>query len=113
MRRWILLLVGVASVGGLGFLLWPSPPGPPYAAARRVIDQHCIGCHAEQPSIPAFPLPPKDIKFDTAEQMRLHATLIYKTVLETRTMPLLNKTGMTEEERALLGAWVRAGAKPR
>jgi uncharacterized membrane protein len=27
-----------------------------------------------------------------------------------RTMPLLNKSDMTDDERALLGAWVDAGA---
>lgn len=109
----ILILIGVGTVVVAALVLWPSPPGPPYAAARSVIDRHCLGCHSEHPSIPAFPLPPKNITFDTAEEMGVHAALIRKTVLETRTMPLVNKTGMTEEERALLAAWVQAGAKFR
>jgi uncharacterized membrane protein len=111
-RRLILSLVVVGTLGG-AFVLWPSPPGPPYAAARAVVDRHCLGCHSEHPSIPAFPLPPKDVKLDTAEEMRTHAALIRKTVIETRTMPLVNKTEMTEEERALLAAWVQAGARLR
>jgi uncharacterized membrane protein len=110
--RLVLIVVGVAALAVAGMCrFWPSRPGPPYAAARSVVDRHCIGCHSEHPTVAAFPLAPKDIKFDTAEEMRHYAALIQKTVLLTRTMPLVNKTGMTEEERALLGAWIQAGAK--
>jgi uncharacterized membrane protein len=33
--------------------------------------------------------------------------------VETRTMPPANKTGMTDEERALLARWIQAGAPLR
>ena len=37
---------------------------------------------------------------------------VYQQVVVTRIMPLGNTTGMTDEERAVIAAWVRAGAKP-
>ena len=92
----------------LFFFACSSPAGPPYALARALVDRHCIGCHSEHNTIAAFPLAPKEIELDTAEEMHRHAALIRKTVLETRTMPLLNKTEMTEQERALLGAWAKS-----
>ena len=33
--------------------------------------------------------------------------------VETKTMPLANKTGMTDAERDLLGRWINAGARLR
>ena len=34
--------------------------------ARRVVDQHCIGCHSETPTVPAFPIAPGGVVFDSA-----------------------------------------------
>jgi uncharacterized membrane protein len=75
-----------------------------------VVDRHCISCHSEQPTIPAFPIAPDGFAFDTAEQMRRHAERIKARTLD-KTMPLLNKTGMTDEEREILRRWIDAGAK--
>jgi uncharacterized membrane protein len=76
-----------------------------------VVDRHCLGCHSEQPTVPAFPIAPDGFSFDTAEQMRLHAARIKQRSVVDRTMPLLNKTGMTDAERETLRSWVDAGAK--
>ena len=84
-----------------------------YAEARAVVDRHCITCHSDQPTIPAFPIAPNGLALDTAEQMRLAAERIkLRTVLD-KTMPLLNKSGMTEAERETLRRWIDAGAKTR
>ena len=45
------------------------------------------------------------------ERIRSLAPRIMVRAVVTRTMPLGNLTGMTEEERALLGAWVAQGAR--
>ncbi len=39
------------------------------------------------------------------------AARIRERAVETKTMPFLNKTGMTETERAELGAWIAQGAR--
>ena len=48
---------------------------------------------------------------DTAEQMQQHAPRIEARVVVERTMPLANIAGMTDEERRVLGRWVKNGAR--
>jgi uncharacterized membrane protein len=48
---------------------------------------------------------------DTAEQMKQYAPRIQARVAVERTMPLANMSGMTDEERWVLGRWVETGAK--
>jgi uncharacterized membrane protein len=84
--------------------------GPTYSAARAVVDRHCVACHSEQPTVPAFPIAAGGLILDTAELMQQHATRIKVRVVHQRDMPLLNKSEMTDAERAVLGAWVDSGA---
>jgi uncharacterized membrane protein len=84
--------------------------GPPYGAVRPVVDRHCVGCHSERPTVPAFPIAAGGLALDTAEQMQRYAERIKERVVRQRNMPLLNKTEMTDGERALLGAWIESGA---
>jgi len=84
--------------------------GPPYSAARVVVERHCVGCHSQRPTVPAFPVAPGGLVLDTSELMQMHAARIKLRVVQKRDMPLLNKSEMTEDERALLGAWVDSGA---
>jgi uncharacterized membrane protein len=86
-------------------------PAASYAEARAIIDRHCVPCHSERPTILAFPIAPNGLELDTAEQMQRHAKLIKRRAVDDRSMPLLNKTGMTEKERGNLASWIAAGAK--
>ena len=88
----------------------PSGEDIAFAQVRSVIDARCIVCHAARPSFEGFDVAPKNIRFDTPEEIRKHAQAIKKTAVDTDTMPLGNVTEITDEERALLGAWIRAGA---
>jgi uncharacterized membrane protein len=76
-----------------------------------VVDNHCVSCHSEEPTIPAFPIAPAGVALDTAAQMQRYAERIKVRTALDRTMPLLNKTQMTEHERYVLAAWVEGGAK--
>jgi uncharacterized membrane protein len=82
-----------------------------YAEARAIVDRHCIACHAAHPTHRAFPAAPNGAMFDTAEGLQKFAPKIYERAVATPSMPLANETGMTEAERARLGAWIKAGAK--
>jgi uncharacterized membrane protein len=84
--------------------------GPPYSAARAIVERHCVGCHSERPTAHAFPIAAGGLALDTVELMQRHAARIKIRVVQQHNMPLLNKSGMTDEERALLGAWVDSGA---
>ena len=82
-----------------------------YAQARTVVNRRCIECHSEQPTNRAFPIAPKGVMLDTAQQMKQYARRIEARVAVERTMPLANMSGMTDEERWVLGRWVETGAK--
>jgi uncharacterized membrane protein len=53
----------------------------------------------------------KNVRLDSADGIRLNAQNLYVQVNVTRQMPMNNATGLTEEERALIGRWYLAGAK--
>ena len=76
-----------------------------------ITDAHCVSCHAQQPTHPAFKAAPKNIVLETTDDLRRYADLVDLHSVRTRTMPLGNLTGMTDEERARLGAWLAAQAQ--
>ncbi len=81
-----------------------------FAEVQAVIAQRCSACHAANPTDENFVEPPAGVVFDTAALIRLNAQRINAQAVLTQTMPLGNLTEMTEDERDLLGRWVRAGA---
>jgi uncharacterized membrane protein len=86
---------------------------PTFAAVRAVVVQRCLPCHSRFPSDPTFGAAPAGVAFDTPESIAGLAERIRVRAVETRTMPLANKTGMTAAERALLARWIAAGAPLR
>jgi uncharacterized membrane protein len=111
-------LVGVAVLVGVIAWLKPAPqvgasatasgaaPATPvtYAQIKPVLSQHCVQCHGEQVQM-------KNVRVDSPEQVQRHAQAIYQQVVVSKLMPMNNATGITEEERSLIGRWFMAGAK--
>jgi uncharacterized membrane protein len=87
-----------------------QPDGASYAAAHDVVKRHCLSCHSQRNSEVAFPLAPGGVVFDSPADMHRFAVRIKVRAAVERTMPLLNKTGMTDGERELLRRWVEQGA---
>jgi uncharacterized membrane protein len=83
---------------------------PPFHTVRAVIAQRCQPCHSQYQSDRTFGPAPGGVTFDTPESIARFAPRIRVRAVETKTMPLANKTGMTDEERALLARWIAAGA---
>ncbi|MGE0348790.1 urate hydroxylase PuuD [Hydrogenophaga sp.] len=75
-----------------------------YAQLKPVLEQRCVMCHGEA-------LQSKNVRLDTPEGLAQHAQAVYQQVVVTRLMPMNNATGLTEEERALIGQWFKGGAK--
>lgn len=107
----------VASVAGLFVLTKPAAEakGPPMAKveftrAYEIIGQRCIPCHSEKPTDELFKAPPNGVKLDSPEQIKLLARRIKERSYTLKTMPLANRTNMTDQERAELAAWVDQGA---
>jgi len=73
--------------------------------AQKIVEARCIACHAPKPTFPGIVETPKGILLDTPERIRAMATQIHQQAVVARAMPPGNLTGMTEEERQLLGRW--------
>ncbi|MFD0668884.1 urate hydroxylase PuuD [Ramlibacter sp. MAHUQ-53] len=107
-------VVGVAVI--LGALMWMMPAAQParpaaaaapaadFAAVQKVLEQRCYLCHGAQVQM-------KNVRLDSPEAVKQNAQAVYQQVVVTRLMPMNNSTNITEDERALVGAWFQAGAK--
>ena len=82
-----------------------------FARAQEIIVQRCLSCHSSHPTDAMFPVAPVGVLFDTPERIAAMAPRILERAIITRTMPFLNRTQMTEQERADLSAWIKNGAK--
>ncbi len=82
-----------------------------FVAARDVIQRRCIQCHSTHPTDTQFTVAPAGVMFDQPEVIQRMAARIKERAVVSKTMPFGNKTNMTEDERALLGAWIDQGAK--
>jgi uncharacterized membrane protein len=83
------------------------------AAAHGVILSRCSMCHMDEPVWPGIRAAPKGVLLDGPVNIQRHAHLIDINAARSRAMPPGNITEMTDQERALLAAWIAAGAPPR
>jgi uncharacterized membrane protein len=81
-----------------------------FARAQEIIVKRCIQCHSANPTDDVYKVAPNNIVFDTPDHIKLLAPRIRDRAVLTKTMPNLNKTQMTDLERAELGKWIEAGA---
>jgi len=89
------------------------PPPPQFAHVRAVINERCLPCHSAYPTDATFGPAAAVVAFDTPQSVQRFAERIRVRAVETQTMPLANRTGMTAEERELLARWIAAGAPLR
>jgi uncharacterized membrane protein len=78
---------------------------------RPIIVNRCTQCHAAEPAFHAFAIAPKGVTLSTDEDIAARAAMIGITAVDSNVMPPGNLTGMTADERRLLGEWIRQGAK--
>jgi uncharacterized membrane protein len=81
-----------------------------FSQAQAVISRRCVPCHSSQPTQPGFNEAPNGVLFDTPDQIVARAQQINAQAVVLKNMPFGNLTGMTQDERDLLGAWVQQGA---
>ena len=82
-----------------------------FPEVKRVIDTRCVSCHADKPSFQGLTEAPKGVKLDTAERIRAQRVTIHQQTVLAKAMPPGNLTAMTDDERALLDRWLRAGER--
>jgi uncharacterized membrane protein len=114
--RTVWAIPAAAAVGTLALAVVIAPVAPKAAAysfadVQRIVAQRCATCHAEKPTQAGFLVAPKGFMVETPAQILANAQKINEQAVLTKTMPIGNLTGITDAERATLGAWIAAGAK--
>lgn len=74
--------------------------------ALAIVQTHCGACHAPIEGFEEYFVPPKDIRLVTVDDLVRYRAQIRDQSVLTKAMPMGNPTGMTDEERAQLGAWL-------
>jgi uncharacterized membrane protein len=89
----------------------PKVEGPvTFDRVRAIMGQRCINCHSPTPTFTGIVQPPAGVVLHSPESVVQNAQRVYQQVVVTRIMPLGNITQMTDQERAVIAAWVAAGA---
>ncbi len=108
LERWTLFPAAM----GLAALVWASGhtgsasmgggARPTWAEVAPVIERRCASCHSLRPTDDVWKVAPLGAIFDSENSLRAKAEKVMLQVVTARTMPLGNKTAMTDEERDLV-----------
>jgi uncharacterized membrane protein len=104
-REWWILAAGAVAAVGLAFWLEPEEASPEgsapvsFAQIQPIVEQRCATCHSGASA-------PLGVRLETEQEITARAEDIERQAVLTRAMPPGNATGMTDEERELLGAWI-------
>jgi uncharacterized membrane protein len=110
--EWFIPITAVAAALLLAVAIRPdegggTPAGPVDAdAALAIVQQRCVPCHSQNPTQEGFDVAPAGVVLDTREEIVDQAGAVDEQAVRTEAMPLGNVTGMTDEERETLGAWL-------
>lgn len=94
--------------------VWMTEPTVRVASSAAIDDEeivslthkHCVMCHSARPTKEGFAEAPKGVMLETIDEIRRYAAQIEAQAVKSNAMPLGNETGMTDEEREKLGAWI-------
>jgi uncharacterized membrane protein len=104
-------LVAAALLILAALIAWLAPAAADKAAAvaapatlaqvQPIIEQRCVPCHNAQ-------LQSKGVALHSAGLIEQHRQQIYQQAVLQKLMPMNNATGITEQERTLLGRWAQS-----
>ena len=106
-RAWWIL--GAAAAGAVALAFWLQPEevasstaGPvSFAQIQPIVEERCATCHSGASA-------PLGVRLETQAEIEARAEDIERQAVLTQAMPPGNSTGMTEEERELLAAWIES-----
>ena len=81
-----------------------------FANVEEIVLSRCSMCHAAEPVWASIVTAPKGILLDDAAHIKRNARLIGRNAAWANAMPPGNVTEMTPDERAVVAAWLSAGA---
>ncbi len=112
-------IVGLAMLVAVAFALAPArsrqaesvadSPAEQFRRVQAIVAERCVSCHSAAPTQSGFAAAPGGVMLDSPDRILLYLTRIHQQV-QTRAMPVGNITGLTEEERAAMLAWIERGA---
>jgi uncharacterized membrane protein len=112
---WAIPASAALGVVALAWLIAPrsaitTQPNVTFSQVQAVIQRRCLQCHSATPTQPGFTEAPNGVMFDRPDQIVARADQINTQAVVTMNMPFSNLTGMTQDERDLIAAWVQVGA---
>ncbi|MGH7736469.1 MAG: urate hydroxylase PuuD [Candidatus Tyrphobacter sp.] len=114
---WALPACALVLVGAAAFAVVPrrsaSLPPVAFATVAPIFAQRCAVCHSSHPTEPGFSSAPDGVLLDSPAHIQENASRVEQEAVTTHAMPLGNVTGMTDAERAQIGAWIAQGARRR
>jgi uncharacterized membrane protein len=82
-----------------------------FKTVNSIVQKRCMSCHSKAPTDDIFKVPPNGVVLDSPQAIKILAERIKLRAILSKTMPLANKTGMTQEERDQLSVWIDRGAE--
>jgi uncharacterized membrane protein len=111
-----ILLISVVGLFSIGLITSPlfdkdeaSIPVS-FEEVNVIIQARCIQCHSSSPTDDQWTAAPNGVMYDTPEQIKAMADKIMTRTVRSKSMPLGNKTNMTDEERKKLKHWIIQGS---
>jgi uncharacterized membrane protein len=104
-RVWWIPASAVVAVVAFAFWLQPDEVAPartgpvPFAQVQSIVEERCATCHSGASA-------PLGVRLETEAEITARSDDIERQAVSTRAMPPGNATGMTEDERELLAAWI-------
>jgi uncharacterized membrane protein len=86
------------------------PKAATFAQVEEIVSTRCSMCHAVEPVWESIVTAPKAVLLDSSEHIHRNAKLIGRFAAWSSAMPPGNVTEMTGDERAIVAAWLAAGA---
>lgn len=114
--------VWIVAAAGMVAIAWLSAAGPAavttgalpqaatFAQVEEIVSTRCSMCHAGEPVWENIITAPKAVLLDSSEHIHRNAKLIGRFAAWSSAMPPGNVTEMTGDERAIVAAWLAAGA---
>ncbi len=105
----VLILLGAVIMSA------PEKPGAckstvSFAEVNTIIQNRCISCHSSKPTDDFYTAAPNGVVYETPQQIQNLKEKIMQRVVVTKTMPLNNKTNITQKERDAIRCWIEQGA---
>ena len=80
-----------------------------FSEVNNIIKYRCGVCHAKYPTFEGIDKAPKNVIYDTAEDILKNLKKIKAQAIDSKVMPPNNLTGITLIEREKIRLWIEQG----